>query len=336
MIETLSSAPASLDQEDPVIPALEITGITFEDGDLSKPRYPSLIDHSRAPAEVQFEPGVQMISADPLQFTVLYRIDPSADVIFKQDGNDLPVVQSVAAAPDFGPVPGLSAELLDSTTCLLTWNQAAAASAVTALRILCEHSDGSFTPEELVEGGVYLAIVHRHQAGSEPILGSAPGSPESRTIKILGTDSQGRPRYDLYHPEVLANLPSDLELEISFRVREGERVQFSLLFSLAPGSDVQFQSVAGQVVVQPERPEQLRSAAPSVLGEKCTLVWVQETDLAAVEGQVSSFFLEASDVELPIEIPFGERAAFVRRRVQFDPTVIQPPSCTSSGICITQ
>lgn len=335
MIVTLCSEAASPDQENLVIPDLEITGITFEGDDLSQPRYRSLIDHSRAPQGVQFEPGVQIISADPVPFTVLFRIDPSANVMFMRDG-DSPVVQSVAAAPDFGPVPGLSAELLDPTTCRLTWNQGAAESPSTALRILCEHADRPSTGPELVDGGVYLAIVHRHEVGSEPIEGTAPGSPEPGTIKILGTDSQGRPRYDLFWPDVLANLSPGLELEVSFRVRKGERVELALLFSLTPGSHVQFESAAGQVIVQPDRPAQLRSAAPSDLGEKCTLVWVQETDLQTVQGQVSSFFLEASDGELPIEIRFAERAAPRARRVQFDPTVIQPPSCTSGGICITQ
>ncbi|MFP5288525.1 MAG: hypothetical protein ACLGI9_22510 [Thermoanaerobaculia bacterium] len=332
MIETLRSETASTHQEDPSIPVLTVTGITFEGGDLSEPRYPSLIDYCRAPEQVRFDPGIQIIAKDPTPFTVLYAIDPAAGVVFMRGADGLPVVQSVAAAPDFKPVPGLSAELLDPTTCRLTWNQAEAAWPSTALRILCEPSGRLLTDPEQVDGGVYLAIVHRYEKG-DPIQGAEPDSPEPGTIKILGTDSHGRPRYDLFFPDVLASLPPDLELEISFRVRGGERVQLSLLFSLAPGSDVQFESVAGQVVVKPARPEQLQSTAVSEQGEECTLLWVQQTDLMAVQGQVSSFFLEASAGELPIEI-FAERAKL--RRLQFDPTVIQPPNCTSGGICITK
>jgi hypothetical protein len=324
MIET-ASATTALDTQ--ASSDLEITGITFEGGDLSRPRYPSLIDYSRAPVEVQFEPGLQIISLDPIQLTVVYQIDPAAEVVFARDAAGLPVVQSVAAAPDTGPVPGLSAELLDPTTCRLTWNQAAAVSASTALRILCEPSGRLATGPEQVDGGVYLAIVHRHEEGSESIQGTAPGLPEDRTIKILGTDSQGRPRYDLFFPGVLAN--PDLELEISFRVRKGEEARFDLLFSVVPGSDVRFETVAGQVVVQPARPAELKSTAASDLKEKCSLVWVEGAG-QTTQGKVSSFFLVASEAENPIEI----RATRKLRRAQFDPTVIQPPSCTSGGICI--
>jgi len=330
MIETLSSAPASLDQEDLVTSDLEITGITFADGDLSRPRYPSLIDHSRAPG-VQFEPGIQLISNVPRPFTVLYNIDPSANVIFKQDGN-LPVVQSVAAAPDFGPVPGLSAELLDSTTCRLTWNQTEAVSTSTALRILCEPSDRTPTGPEQVDGGVYLTIVHRHEAGTESIPAAPEGVHEDGTIEIRGTDSHGRPRYDLFHSGVSEDLAPDLELEISFRVRAGASVELALHFSVATGSDLHFESIAGQVVVQPDRPEQLQSAASSDQGEKCSLHWVRPAQ-ETTQGQVASFFLKAADGDSG---DFAGRAALAGRHTQIDPTIIQPPSCTSSGICITQ
>lgn len=333
MIESLGRRTALLDQEDPSAPALTITGITFEGGDLSQPRYPSLIDYSRAPAGVQFEPGIQIISKEPSAFTVVYAIDPAAGVVFSQYGG-LPVVLSVAAAPEYGPVPGLSAELLDPLTCRLTWNQAEAAALSTALRILCEPpGDRLLTGPEEVEGGVYLAIVHRHEEGIEPIQGTAPGSPESGTIKILGTDAQGRPRYDLFVPGVLANLSPGLELEVSFRVRKGETVELSLLFSVVPGSDVRFETFAGQVVVQPARPPQLRSAAASDLREKCNLRWVGLTDLEAEKGRVTSFFLEASAGELPFDVR-AERETRRRGRLQLDPTVIQPPNCTSGGICV--
>lgn len=336
MIETALAPPSQEPLDAQASNHLEITGITFEDGDLSKPRYPLLIDYHRAPKEVQFEPGVQLISQAPPTFTVLYGIDPSSGAVFARGADGLPVVRSVAAAPDSGPVPGLTAKLVDGdpTKCLLTWNQAEAASPSTALRILCEPPGDRFlTDAEAVEGGVYLAIVHRPEEGIDPIQGNAPGSPESGTIKILGTDAQGRPRYDLFVPGILANLSPDLELEISFRVRRGEEVRLSLLFSVVPGSDVRFDTFGGQVLVQPSRPPQLKSTAVSDLRERCTLVWDQENGPDTVQGKVTSFFLEASAGELPFDVR-AERQARRRGPLQFDPTVIQPPNCTSGGICI--
>ncbi|HVG06460.1 MAG TPA: hypothetical protein VNM67_02065 [Thermoanaerobaculia bacterium] len=346
MIETLSSATASLEQEDPLIIDLEITGITFEGGDLSQPLYPSLINYDRAPEGVQFEPGLQIIALDSKPFTVLFQIG-SDKVEFMQGPGGAPVIESVAAAPDMGQMEGLSAELTDPRTCRLTWNQTLAASAVTALRIRCQHSGGSVaTAPEEVDGGVYLAIVHRPDKGSEPIQGMPPGDLEPDTIKVLGTDAQGRPRYDLFLADVLTGLSPDLELEVCFRVREGHTASFSLVFS-TPDNDIRFQSMSAdpsQVPVQPERPWQLRNTGRSELGDRCTLLWVQNTGRSAcmtsspakgqihcLAGRVDSFFLEASEVPPGA----GEPRAALLRSVRFDPTVIQPPSCTSSGICIT-
>lgn len=325
---------------------LEITDITFEGGDLSRPRYPSLINAFRAPAGVQFEPGIQIIHGER-DLTFLLGIDPSSEAVFESDASGLPVVESIVSPSGSGIAGLVERSLLDSRTCQLTWRPGEAESRLTALRVRCSPTLRGATDPERVDGGVYLMLLDRPEWLPEEHPAVDPGLPVPHTIKILGTDGHKRPVYDLYLRAALDSLPTDLALEPTFRVREGHAVDFSMLF--APDVDLRFLPSAddfGQVAVEDfpsGRPPQLVDAAREDAGKECRLKWVQATgrDLCTssseergeghcLAGQVTSFMLVAFvgpgsffDVE--------ERD---KRRL-VDPTVIQPPSCTSSGICIT-
>lgn len=352
MIETLGSVVASLDQEDPVIPDLEIHGITFQDGDLSKPLYPSLIDHARAPEGVQFEPGVQIRSGQR-DLTFLFRIDPKPEVKveFERDAADLPVIESMDSLPGTGIAGVVARSLPDSKSAQLTWRQSEARSEVTALRLRCRHTPPQIPSDpELVDGGVYLVIVNRPMVHGEELAGGDPGPLEPDTITILGTDSGGRPIYDLYHREALTDMSSDLSFEPTFRVREGEKVDLSMRF--APDVDLRFlpapgnhQEVAVEGYQPPGWPPQVRGAARDDLGKRCRLQWVQDLGRSLCttsnmevnqqgycrSGHVTSFLLTAFIGE---EVMHFWQVAEKDKRRLIDPTVIQPPNCTSSGICI--
>jgi hypothetical protein len=351
MIETLGTVVL---QEVAGTYDLSVTGIKFRDSDLSKPLYPSLIDDSRAPQGIQFDPGVQSRSLIPRPLTFLFQIDPAANVRFQSGATpDAPVIQSVAAMPGFGFIPGLqSAVLLDSTTCQLTWNQSVALFDVTALRLCCEPTNRLPTDPERVDGGIYLAIIHREEPGKQ--VQGADRGPIARTIQILGSDEHGRPIYDLYFRDALASLPEDLSFEPCYRVREGQTASFDMLLSLSLGDDIEFEassSSSGQVAIQPyqprEWPSQLHDAGRSDLGKKCSLEWVQNLGRSAcrisdpekgraycMAGYVTSFYL---DVVKNGGSELAKRQAQTHRTKHFqvDPTVIQPPSCTADGICIT-
>jgi hypothetical protein len=349
-----------LDQEDPVIPDLEITGIKFKDNDLSKPLYPSLIDYLRAPAGVQFEPGIQIRSGQR-DLTFLFRIDPSSDAVFESDSSDLPVIESIDSPLDSGIAGLVARRLQDPRTCELTWRQSEADALsggqmkVAALRLRCRRGQ-SPSDEELVDGGIYLAIINRPEQLPEEVPGADPGLPEPATIQILGTDAAGRPIYDLYRREALAGLPSDLSFEPTFRVREGDLVELSFQFRLA--EDVEHEIRFMPVLEHPDQvaikgyhpsgwPPQVRRSARADQGKKCMLQWLQDlgrmlctTSNTGVKnqsyclgGHVTSFMLEAF---VGSEVTDPSRVAEKDRRRLIDPTVIQPPSCTSSGICITQ
>ena len=341
---------------------LEITGITFQDGDLCRPRYSTLFDYVRAPKDARFEPGVQILRAGHL-LRFLFRIDEGARVEFLSDGG-LPVVMSVTEPYLDGPVPGLTAVLLDPVTCELTWNQEEAnrmhnaVVKVTALRLLCRLLDREPTDPEQVDGGLYLAIVNRPEEEAPDLGIGDPGVPEPRTVKLLGSDFFGRPVYDLFRPEAQALLPFHLGLEPTILVREHEAVDLSVQVATRPGIDLRFErAMANPQEVQVHGyeprgwPSQLRSAERQDFGRRCQMLWIEETGRQActvgsseqrmgycVTGQVATFYLEAT-LEDGFELLFKteeELAAWRKRgvRMQFDPTVIQPPSCTASGICI--
>lgn len=328
MIETLGNA--TLTETGETFEPVQITGITFEDGDLRRSRYPTLIEDGRAPQGARFEPGFQVLSPGrTLQF--VFQLDPGGGVELGQEV--LPL-----SAPSLPP--GLTVAWPDSFTCQLTLE--GPLDKVTALRLPCLPSGRQATKEEAVYGGVYLAIVNREEkpfAWHGPMV-SDPGEPEENTIKLLGLDGRGRPVYDLFLSEAQQRLPRDLALEPTFRVEGKEPpVSLSLLIATPPELDLRFQRAfahPGEVEVNPfkppVRPPELRDAERREEGRRCDLRWVAgqpRTDA----GVVSTFYLEADWK------PQGAAGDFLRRHgvskvlVQVDPTVIQPPSC-SGGICI--
>lgn len=307
---------------------VRITGITFEDGDLCRPRYPTLIDEDRAKG-MRFEPGFQILSPGrTLGF--LIELDPAGGVELDQ------VVLPLNAPSQ---PPGLKAEWRDGFTCLLTLG--GPLDKVTTLRLPCHPTRRKITTEEIVYGGIYLAIVNREEPMREwhaPLVAD-PGEPEERTIKLLGLDGFGRPVYDLFLPEALTGLPSDLGLEPTFRVQGHEKVELTVRIATPPELNLRFRRAVDptQVMVEPFepilKPLQLRDAGREDDGRRCDMVWIAGASRTDV-GVVSTFYLEAEWQPQRSQVRSFLRRHGVRKvLVQLDPTVIQPPSCTG-GICI--
>lgn len=358
MSETLGSTVLALDPEPEEEPAVSFTGIWFQDSDLSQARYPSLIDGTRAPAGVQFEPCLQIREETIGILKIRFEIGQEGVSFLLTPGG------SVQAISVFNPMdgmlpPGVESVVLvdgDPRKCELTWDQAAADRAgfsrLSLVRLLCQRGGPSLSALEQVEGGIYLAILKR----LEPAFGNPhrkePGLPVPETIKILGFDAGGRPVYDLFQAGVQDGLPTALSLEPAFRCREGQIVSFSLALDLPEGIDIEFVTDPNSDQVQvtgflPEgRPFQLGEATAEEFDghphRKCSISWFQETGRQycatsnarearkcyCTSGQGSSFGLRATPGGVfPLDAPRGTVG-------EFDPTVIQPPSCTD-GICIT-
>jgi hypothetical protein len=363
MSETLGSTILALDPEPEPGPeegpTLSLTGIWFQDSDLSQPRYPSLIDPGRAPAGVQFEPCLQ-IRLEPIGILkIVFEIGEEGVSFLLTPGGDVQAL-SVFNPWNGMPPPGVeSVKLIDGNPrkCELTWDQGAADRAgfsrLSLVRLLCQRVGPPLSAVEEVEGGIYLALLKRLEpAFGDPHLND-PGPAVPETIKVLGFDSGGRPVFDLFEPGVQDGLPESLALEPAFRCREGQIVDFSLALDLPDEIDIQFVTEPGTDQVQvagflPEgRPFQLAETTAGDFdgfpNRECSISWFQETGRQycatsnarearkcyCTSGQGSSFGLRATPKGvLPFEAPKGTVA-------EFDPTVIQPPSCTPAGICIT-
>jgi hypothetical protein len=355
MIETLSStffAPSA----EPLSYHLEITGIRFDQGDLSKPRYGSLIDPDRAPAGVQFEPALQLLEVPESELRFRFAIDPLQPVSFEADDEGNVKVRSVEIP--WRTPPGLvSAKLVDGHLgqCELVWDQSLANSAngglrrLAAMRLFCRPArDRELSAVEQVEGGIYLALVNRQEKPFPIRAAKDRGAPIASAIKILGSDELGRPVHDLFQPGVEEAVPAGLGLEPAFRVREGQIASFSLVldlpqeladvrFDLEPGNQTEVQAIG----FEPEaRPLQLSGVTAGSFNDlparRCDLEWYQETGRQfcatsnaqeatlcyCTQGQVASFLLRGTSGSLS-------------SGMELDPTVIQPPSCTPDGICIT-
>jgi len=358
MIETLSNlGTAILTTAAPATPYdLEITGITFKGGDLCRALYPTIFDYVRAPQDTRFEPGVQILRpGNVLRF--LFQIKDGQGVEILTDDAGFPVIESVT--DPHGPVAGLTAARLDPLTCELIWDQEAANKAhggfvkVTALRIVCRPLNRQPKDPELVDGGLYLAIVNRPEEGGPDIGIGDAGQPEPQTIKMLGSDVFGRPVYDLFLAETQTLLPPYLGLEPTICVREHEVKDVAIQIATQAGIDLRFdrafanpEEVRVHGYEPPGWPPQLRDAAREEQGKRCQLRWIEETGRRdcktgnpaqeqnyCLVGQIATFYLEAFLKDGFDLLPEEWRCRCVR--MQLDPTVIQPPSCTASGICVT-
>lgn len=328
---TLTEAVLTVD------PDLELTGIRFQ-GDLTRPLYPSLFQYPPDSEAVQFEPALQILRDPERKIRVLFQLDPGEGVEFETDDQGRPRVLPVLDPDDLS---GVTAELLDPRTCELTWDQILAPrEKANALRLPCRVPGVEPSQRERVYGGVYLAIVNRHEEIGIP-LGISEGEPQQKdTIQVLGTDDHGRPVYDLFHSETGSALPSHLCLEPAFRVHKGEPA-VTLVFRIVdpPLAELRLLEEPGD----PEKlfiegflpdgwPPELVEAKRSDQGVEGTLVWQPQPMNLGDFGEVFTFFLRATDDTRigPVWRNWREEDAV---RLRLDPTVIQPPTC-SGGICI--
>ncbi|HEX6898924.1 MAG TPA: hypothetical protein VF789_04390 [Thermoanaerobaculia bacterium] len=359
MTETIGRT-ASLTEEPQVEHLLTLTNIDFgKEGKIKRmylPRYESLIDYSRAPAGVQFEPAIQILSEPAKDITIEFKLKEGEPFKFRQVNKKV-VCLSV---DDYRPLSGVSCEPLSDTHCKLALPKAQIMSRkVLALYIPCERTDEvQPSDKEKVEGGLYFALVKRSQQSEEDIEGEDPGAAEPSTIKILRI-KKGRVVYDLFKPQSSA-LDNTYELEPAFRASEGTSTQFKLRLTLkhqGPGwykfkSDDHSKEAKVFGHNPEERPAQLRSTKLQSSSNVCEIKWCQETGRSQCKvggdaelcycqhGWATSFNLQAvlltphslRELEKCLALgdfqKIGKILEEVRVVGEIDPTVIQPPVCT--------
>ena len=332
-------------------PSLTFDQIYFEDGLLWKPRYPSLIDYSVAPASLQIDPGFQILSgAVGLTVELNFGLDPNGPFEFVDAADGRVKVWSFDFPGNDQPAGVVENQLLDAKTCRLAWKPAAAHREeesrrfpgarrdLTVLRIFCRNpSEPSEDACAAVLGGLYVAIVNKPKPklSMKPIRGSDPLPVNSNTIYVTEIDERGRPKYNIFRLDP-AGVPAELELEPAFRALEDETLELDLTLALPP--NLRFRSRDGEVLVSSlntYRPLQLQRNDASADARTCHIRWHQGTGRSVCvvgspeagkgfcnEGKATAFFfrLEAAGNLDP------DQAAGVAQ-LDIDPTVIQPPKC---------
>jgi hypothetical protein len=328
MVET-SQAVTLLEPEPQEGQPVLLTGIYFAENpglrrpDLTLARYPTLIDEGwrrKKSQEIQFEPAFLLLPGTDA-ITVVFELDSSApELVPNATGG---VKCRLVDSPSQAEVPGLVENvLLSPRSCRLTWDKAAAnGRKLLSLRIYCQEPADATVPE-MVEGGLYLAIIDRQGTPSPQTctpLDHPPGA--TATVTLLGFDAMDKPLYDLFRPDIYTAeppvVPSGLVAEVAFRVRETQTVGFDLV--LDP-KDLVFSSLQdGQVEASPHSPANLPvQVTRADLGwdpvmedfdpRRCNLSWLQVTgrqlcrwpaeQSLCMNGGQASFFLQTHEVQL--------------------------------------
>lgn len=327
---------------------LEITGITFDEGKLWKPRYGSLFAYAPEIEAFQLEPALQIIApAGDLEIEVLFEIHADQAVRFLEDEEKPGSVRCRAIGdPKNANVAGLlSAAFEGERRCRLRWNRSALEKKVTTVRIFCQGEAGiPEDPKTLVEGGLYLSLINSPKNADIFQAASKESPRKDSTIKAIGVDKHGRPVYDLFLP-ASEDVPETLELEPALRCREGDEHHFKVELDLPdPYHVLVFETEGpGKVRVFPEQPPKLTRADTLPGNRICVLTWKQGKDRFlcktgdpisttphCAQGATASFFFKT-------KIETGSKAPGLVRRLSevldIDPTVIQPPVCYD-GVCI--
>lgn len=300
--------------------SLEIKDIYFGEGKLWKPRYPSLINYDFAPDGFQFEPAFQTSTEE---VEVRFQIADDQPVVFavKEDGtaNLQPLAPLTKDAVEVTVDPGRK-------VCRAVWTRGLSGP-IASLRIVCHRLLGGEDSDDgalnLVEGGVYLAIIgSRKVSFPHPAQKEAGPPPQEKTkVRLLGFDEDHRAVYDLFHAGAA---PPALELEPAFRVAHGEQLDLPIALDLPEYyRDLRFKTTQEQVDMsywQPDwKPAHLERAEADEEGLKCTIQW-RRPPCTCTEGRTASFSAQLQD---------SSTAAGLR----IDPTVIEPPACDASGVC---
>lgn len=307
MIEPLVDAAPEPETPQPNEVKIVLDRITFKDGKLWQPRYPSLIQYDRMRG-IQVEPALLIRTKDPLEVRIIFAIEEGQGVTFLREEGDRVKCRSLDRPLDT-EVPGLvEARWESETSCTLIWNQAAAnayaqerfqdsnrSQEMTVLRLYCQ---GGSQPADkweeavtAVEGGLYLAILYSPREGGRsrevdlgpPVFPDFISEALHPEVHISDIDGYGRPVCNLFCPlfERVPSLDQDVELEVAFRAREGESVEMDLTLDV-PNLGLRWKNLGGEAeVMMPfpshSRPWQLQSTKLLEDGKTCRIHWLQQT-----------------------------------------------------------
>lgn len=335
MFETTSAAKEMAPGERGMVRHLEIHGIGFEEGDPCRPRYGDLYEAHTRPEEVQLEPAFQ-VGGKVKKLSINVRLDQQAPVELVDDP-ERPgrALCRVLNEPDYRPQVTYKGQ--GRRACTLTWERLSEVPVTRVFRIYCRPTEGRFTDEQKIHGGLFLAFTTAPVGKmGRAIPSKPPGNDDRRKVFLIGADEQHRPIYDA-HKRRLSGGDSDIELEPAFRVRKKARLSFEASIAIphaAWGPDLTF--------LQPrQQPAELRCELASE-GKTYLFDWENH---AGKEGRITSFHLHPilPDAVLDSPLPKSlldegwegwEEYREALEDIGVDPTIIEPPSCDPVyGVC---
>jgi len=342
---------------------LLLRNIHFADNDLSRVRYPTLINYPDAlDSQIQADLGVQVgTSQDALEITFELLQDGGVSFVLE----DLPGILEQVKCRDLSdpenPSPAGARAVLTGTNpprCTFTWNRQEGMARVRAFRIYCRKDGaGELSARETVYGGLFLALIDqprlvipgRWTPSTEPVESLAK-------LKLIGIDDQGRPLYNIFqdYSTIISPDDADLEIEPTYRIYERQELRFD--FKLALGPQWTFNRQLAFL-----EPPSARSLFAFTFPQEnfCRFSWTRkDTGLESSQtGSASTFHLGVNPGNLSMEARRSLKKAlkalhvkiddqldevtlkktlklvFSRFESLVDPTVIEPPRCTN-GICV--
>lgn len=315
--------------------------VDFEAGDPCRPRYVDLY-HDQEPYDVprvQVEPAFQVgLSVDELRVRVELK---QGDVeLTDEDGRPL-----CRELNDPKSRPRIEYDGGDRSACVLTWSRGNPADPPTRVfRIYCSRSGEKPTNEEMVYGGIFLAVTTSVSEIYRHIPHQHPERVKLRDVVVLGTDHHGRPVYDIFK-EREALQPPEVELAPAFRAREGTPLEFNMIMGI---EDACWNGVVEYVQPRGKQSPHLQGDYNPKFPKEYSFFWqtpgqgcVATKPLeSCYAGEIVTFHLEPrldpeafnAEVELPrrlIEAGFQgwDDYAVALKKINADPTIIQPPPC---------
>ena len=312
--------------------------VDFAAGDPCRPRYVDLYHDQEAwdDPRVQVEPAFQVgHSVDELRVRVELK---GKDVEFT-DEDGRPLCRELND-PEIRP----QIEYDGPSACILTWSRGHAVAVPTRVfRIYCHRGGGQKpTDEEMVYGGIFLAVTTSMSEIQRHIPHQHPAQVKLQNIVVLGTDYHGRPVYDVFKKRELLE-PKGVELAPAFRARGGMPLEFSMIMGIEEAC------WNGQVeYIQPrgKQPPHLQGTYDPLSPKTYHFLW-QAPDQGCVAskplescylGEIVTFHLKpelllpSPQPELPSWLAHAgftswEDFAAAVKRINVDPTIIQPPPC---------
>jgi hypothetical protein len=298
MIDTLEAVSSTLETE-PSPGSVKLLNIWF-DGELWKPRYPSLFDYEAAPFGLNLVPSFKVKAEETHSVEVTLMLqqpqdpDQDQDQRFEFPPSDSQIELWKVIQGDARVTPSS----VTSTSCVL---KIELLTSQVTLRVFCrKKGQEGFNLQEAIEGGLFLSFMKDSRLSIQPVdTGQIAGIVPGR-IRITGTDVHKRLQYDLFADTVYTDLSlvsAELEPEPAFRVPQGVLLdpqitlaKTDLIFEREQGTAIGIKVEMHEPSMKPDElvVRFLEDNGPFA-AQSCGIQWTSLIDSQRLDYRVTSF-----------------------------------------------